>query len=227
MITINGIDKICNCCKQLLLVEAFGYSKSHKDKLNPRCKICTNIASKEFSIRTNFAAQREYNSRHPERHNVYYNSHIEDERLRSKEKYIDNKEHYQAWHKQDHVNNREKYNAHSRAWSKTKRGKMLSILKQHVRRARKNNAVIECVTPEQIFELFEKYNNICHWCHLQSANTMDHVIPFSRGGSHAISNIVPACKSCNSSKGVKDVNTWTSINLPGLVREFVCNNGAK
>jgi 5-methylcytosine-specific restriction endonuclease McrA len=32
----------------------------------------------------------------------------------------------------------------------------------------------------------------------------DHVIPLSRGGSNSLTNVVPACKSCNSSK-----NAWT------------------
>lgn len=33
--------------------------------------------------------------------------------------------------------------------------------------------------------------------------TMDHVIPASKGGQHIASNVVPACFSCNQSKGDK------------------------
>jgi len=37
---------------------------------------------------------------------------------------------------------------------------------------------------------------------------MDHVVPLSNGGRHIAGNIVPACKSCNSSKGNSDVLQW-------------------
>ena len=39
----------------------------------------------------------------------------------------------------------------------------------------------------------------------------EHVIPLSKGGALTLHNIVPACRSCNSKKGVNSPNT--SINL--------------
>jgi 5-methylcytosine-specific restriction endonuclease McrA len=33
--------------------------------------------------------------------------------------------------------------------------------------------------------------------------TRDHIVPISKGGLNSIGNIVPVCRSCNSSKGVK------------------------
>jgi 5-methylcytosine-specific restriction endonuclease McrA len=33
--------------------------------------------------------------------------------------------------------------------------------------------------------------------------TQDHLIPLSRGGTNWVSNLVPACRSCNSSKGAR------------------------
>jgi len=32
---------------------------------------------------------------------------------------------------------------------------------------------------------------------------MDHVVPVSRGGLHCAENLLPACASCNLSKGAK------------------------
>jgi len=41
----------------------------------------------------------------------------------------------------------------------------------------------------------------CHWCGAPDADTADHLIPVARGGSHARSNMVAACATCNSSRG--------------------------
>lgn len=46
-------------------------------------------------------------------------------------------------------------------------------------------------------------NPQCHWGCGQLATTADHVIPLARGGSHDITNLVPACLPCNSSRGGK------------------------
>ena len=46
----------------------------------------------------------------------------------------------------------------------------------------------------------------CRWCLREvtlKTLTKDHVIPISGGGTDWASNLVPACKSCNSSKGAK------------------------
>jgi 5-methylcytosine-specific restriction endonuclease McrA len=44
------------------------------------------------------------------------------------------------------------------------------------------------------------YGNTCVYCGNVEPLTADHVIPLSKGGSNNIDNILPVCKSCNSSK---------------------------
>ena len=48
----------------------------------------------------------------------------------------------------------------------------------------------------------------CIYCGSSSNLSWDHLIPRSLGGPDTISNQVPACTSCNSSKGDRDVIDW-------------------
>lgn len=48
----------------------------------------------------------------------------------------------------------------------------------------------------------------CIYCGSESDLTWDHLIPASEGGPDVISNQVPACQSCNSSKGARDAIEW-------------------
>ncbi|WP_405536890.1 HNH endonuclease [Streptomyces antimycoticus] len=65
------------------------------------------------------------------------------------------------------------------------------------------------VTPKDWLKLVRRYGHRCAYC---GGNTggihMDHVIPMSRGGRHAIGNVLPACQTCNLSKGPKLVAEW-------------------
>jgi 5-methylcytosine-specific restriction endonuclease McrA len=54
----------------------------------------------------------------------------------------------------------------------------------------------------------QRHGHKCAYCGCEGRLTMDHVIPASRGGTHSIGNLVPACKSCNSSKRDRTVMEW-------------------
>lgn len=56
-------------------------------------------------------------------------------------------------------------------------------------------------TSSQWEEVKGRFRNRCAYCGERKPLTVDHVTPVSQGGDHSISNIVPACQSCNSSKG--------------------------
>lgn len=61
-------------------------------------------------------------------------------------------------------------------------------------------------TPDQFLDKLNYYGFKCVYCNCEltiKTATEDHRIPLFRGGSDWIANIVPACGSCNSSKGTK------------------------
>lgn len=70
------------------------------------------------------------------------------------------------------------------------------------RRARRKKAMGKNrITPAQWELILSRCNNRCIYCHIQSDKlTMDHLDPLMRGGKHAIENVAPACRSCNSKK---------------------------
>ncbi len=45
----------------------------------------------------------------------------------------------------------------------------------------------------------EQNNYICHYC-TGPATTADHIVPVSQGGTNELSNLLPACHNCNSTR---------------------------
>lgn len=56
--------------------------------------------------------------------------------------------------------------------------------------------------------LKNRHNNRCAYCGESKPLERDHVVPLSRGGRHALANILPACRQCNQSKKDKFLVEW-------------------
>lgn len=84
-------------------------------------------------------------------------------------------------------------------------------LHQH-RRRQKTQGPENALTGEDAKKLYAKKR--CSYCRAiltTKTRTIDHVIPLARGGQHAMSNLVAACRECNCSKGAKtkeEFLTW-------------------
>ena len=64
------------------------------------------------------------------------------------------------------------------------------------------------LTTEQWNIIKEAFNNKCCYCNLEKPLTQDHFLALNNGGPYVADNILPACKSCNSSKRDKQFFTW-------------------
>lgn len=70
------------------------------------------------------------------------------------------------------------------------------------RRARKANAPVNDLTAAQWREIQDIQEHRCYYCGKRCKGhlTQDHIVPLSKGGSHTVTNVLGACKSCNSRK---------------------------
>lgn len=64
------------------------------------------------------------------------------------------------------------------------------------------------VTVEQWDQIKQLFDYKCAYCFRRVYLTQDHFEPLSKGGKHHAANIVPACRSCNSSKHSKGYLMW-------------------
>lgn len=129
---------------------------------------------------------------------AYQNAHKEQSSARSKKWQIDNPEKVKEAQKHYYERNRER-----------------CLLRAFRRRMKyKENGGF---TKEQIETLLEAQGYRCMYCgiNIKHRPTIDHHIPISSGGGNEITNIVMACKFCNSSKGNKHPFKWFKM------REFV------
>jgi 5-methylcytosine-specific restriction endonuclease McrA len=92
--------------------------------------------------------------------------------------------------------------------------KQLSLERPEIHRlasSRRRALIVEAegtFTLEEFTKLCTTFSFCCVYCGQPKPLGPDHVIPLARGGSNSIDNIVPACRSCNSSKGVKTFSEY-------------------
>jgi 5-methylcytosine-specific restriction endonuclease McrA len=70
------------------------------------------------------------------------------------------------------------------------------------RRARKASVLTVPFTAAQLAQRMAYWGDRCWMCSGQY-DEVDHVIPIALGGPHCLSNLRPACRSCNASKGAR------------------------
>ncbi|WP_229776528.1 HNH endonuclease [Deinococcus ruber] len=75
-------------------------------------------------------------------------------------------------------------------------------------------------TPHSVFEtrqsipralrqaVFDRDAQACIYCGATENLSLDHVVPWSRGGADTFENLVTACRSCNSSKNARTPVEW-------------------
>lgn len=78
-------------------------------------------------------------------------------------------------------------------------------------KAKLKQVLVVQVPQKQIRDQFALFGNCCAYCGKSESDEMlhiDHFIAVSKGGTHVLGNLLPACKSCNFSKRNHHPEEW-------------------
>lgn len=103
--------------------------------------------------------------------------------------------------------NKEKTYDKVKKYMSSEKGKCANVSKT-MRYEAKRRKLDYSLTENQWDQIKAEFNNCCAYCGKPKKLEREHVIPLTHNGEYTIKNIIPACKSCNCSKGNKDFLTW-------------------
>lgn len=118
----------------------------------------------------------------------------------------DVKEHRKDYYNRPEVreHRRVQRNEYNRRRYATEEGRQKELMRCHNRRTK----IKGTVTLSEWKETLEYFDNSCAYCGSADNITQDHIVPMSEGGLNTKYNLVPACKSCNSSKCNRPLVQW-------------------
>lgn len=199
--------KRCTKCGEVKSLDEFHRDRSKPLGRRPNCRACQSEYMRTW-LEANRDRKREYDRE-------YYAANRDRRR-----------EYNRAWHEANrdrrleyYAANRDRYREYNRTWYATNRDRRLEYFRERYatnrdryrerdrrRRARKRAATVEEFSLADVYAWWEGLGiYTCFWCGLPFAEGdrihVDHVWPLSRGGHHAVRNLVPACERCNLAKG--------------------------
>jgi 5-methylcytosine-specific restriction endonuclease McrA len=212
------VEKTCTRCSQTKPLAEFNKAKGYRDGYRSWCRECSKayarVKNAEYYAADPEAAQR--------RAGEYYHANRDAVLERQRAWQADHREYFQDYHRA----NKARQNAQVMAAAKERyatdpefRAAQVANVRQWRRKnpdkhqahnAKRRALKLESggvVTAAEWAALKAKYGHRCLSCSRQLDRlTMDHVVPLSEGGLHAIDNIQPLCRSCNSRKGTRTID---------------------
>ena len=169
--------KSCSKCGKIKPTDEFHKDRSSRDGLTSACKICRCGQQTRFRLDNPERAREIYSN--------WRQANVEDARSN-----------YNRWRSRN-VEQRREY---LRSWYQQNPGKKAEH--DNTRRGLEQDAKGR-FTADQWEARLEYHGHKCYYCGSVDRIQVEHRIPLSRGGTNWPSNLVPACRTCNSSKGTK------------------------
>jgi len=205
--------KTCCTCKNSKEEINFGKNKNTEDGLSAQCRQCATEyrdSHKQDKVNcpsSNIEYRREYIKNNKDRIN----------KLR-KEKYKGNPEKYREQGRKSHQNHREERLKRQRMYYENNKESFVKKNKEYrqshpdeiLLRNRQREKLLNSfpiIKQSEINNLLNEHNHKCFYCGINIKRGinlhLDHKTPLSRGGEHTISNLAPACITCNLRKRTK------------------------
>ena len=211
----------CKRCGEVKVLELFGVSK--KPYRKHTCKACSSAYAQEL--------RRQNPERYAEIHRRSRVKHAEKRRAYARQYGKDNPEQARAARRRYRDRHPDRHNASVAKWKKDNTEKVKQIKRrcQAQRRAAKQSAErAERVSAAEWKRIIGACHGRCLYCGSAAAELqVDHVIPLSRRGAHAVGNLVPACGACNRRKSALEPVEWVfrEFGGNGLARLFLFVEG--
>ena len=214
----SNLKKCSKCSIEKALTEFHKYKRS-KTGVRADCKTCRSTEDREFYIQNRdrvLARGRVYSTLNKEkraaRSRRWNIANPERRAAVGKAWYIQNKERRATTNKEWYIKNRDRNAVVSRAWELSHPEAVKA--KSQRRRACKLNAADGSVTTVYLIYLLKIQDNRCGYCLdvlPEVGAHLDHIYPLSKGGTHAIGNVIYTCPACNLSKGAKLLEDWLDL----------------
>ena len=202
-------NKVCAECKLDQAVSFFYRDKSRPGGYARVCKACdrAHLQKRYYANpEESKARSRQWGANNKERRAEY-----------DKLKYAANRDRMQAQAKAWHLANPERVAKHKRDWQERnpehaaklkktwqeqnpERYASIKRANEAKRRARKASVLVIDFSDAQLEARLAYYGHRCWICRTGEYEELDHVKPLSKGGAHMLSNLRPACQSCNRTK---------------------------
>ena len=202
--------KTCAKCRIKKASTEFYHNHRLKDGLYSYCKSCCKIIGKEWresKAGKAWWAKHSATEERKEACRIYKTS----EQTKETNRRYDASDKGRKWRRA--YNKSEKSKEALQKYATSKKGKETRRRNYHKRRALKFNVPIDDIDVSAVYALCE---NKCVYCGSKKDLELDHVVALSEGGPHIQSNLVVACKICNSSKGAKPLVKWLAARIKDL-----------
>lgn len=221
--------KICSKCKEELPANTdhFTSSKRHSYKVGPTCKVCLGGKYTKW-LSVTIEDGRKYCSgceeQKPVTDEYFFRDNFSNDgfysmckvcKSQKTSKWFDkNKEYREEYDRKYYLRNKEYYSLMHKKFIRENAGYEAVANQKRVAMMKK---LPNTFTLEDWNKAKEHFNFKCAYCEMVEEENInkfgrgleqEHVVPLSKGGPFTADNIIPACRTCNSSKRDKPMIKW-------------------